>query len=41
MPDVRELVLGRYPFIAPYRFANGQIQVLRVLHQRSERSEDW
>lgn len=41
MPDVRELVLGRYPFIAPYRFANGQIQVLRVLHQRSERSQDW
>jgi plasmid stabilization system protein ParE len=41
MPDIRELVLGRYPFIAPYRFANGQIQVLRVLHQRSERSQDW
>ncbi|WP_081504803.1 type II toxin-antitoxin system RelE/ParE family toxin [Pseudomonas sp. GM78] len=41
MPDVRELVLGRYPFIAPYRFANGHIQVLRVLHQRSERSQDW
>lgn len=41
MPDVRELVLGRYPFIAPYRFANGQVQVLRVLHQRSERSQDW
>ncbi|RKS23466.1 plasmid stabilization system protein ParE [Pseudomonas sp. WPR_5_2] len=41
MPDVRELILGRYPFIAPYRFAHGQIQVLRVLHQRSERSQDW
>jgi plasmid stabilization system protein ParE len=41
MPDVRELVLGRYPFIAPYRVANGQVQVLRVLHQRSERSQDW
>jgi toxin ParE1/3/4 len=41
MPDIRELVLGRYPFIAPYRFANGQIQVLRVLHQCSERSQDW
>ncbi|WP_150769634.1 type II toxin-antitoxin system RelE/ParE family toxin [Pseudomonas fluorescens] len=41
MPDVRELVLGRYPFIAPYRFAHGQIQVLRLLHQRSERSLDW
>jgi plasmid stabilization system protein ParE len=41
MPDVRELVLDRYPFIAPYRFANGQIQVLRVLHQRMARSQDW
>ncbi|WP_137804734.1 type II toxin-antitoxin system RelE/ParE family toxin [Pseudomonas sp. G(2018)] len=41
MPDVRELVPGRYPFIAPYRYAQGQIQVLRVLHQRSERSQDW
>ncbi|MDR6606634.1 type II toxin-antitoxin system RelE/ParE family toxin [Pseudomonas synxantha] len=41
MPDVRELVLDRYPFIAPYRFAHGQIQVLRVLHQRMERSQDW
>jgi plasmid stabilization system protein ParE len=41
MPDVRELVLGRYPFIAPYRFSQGQVQVLRVLHQRSERSQDW
>ncbi|MGF6088101.1 type II toxin-antitoxin system RelE/ParE family toxin [Pseudomonas sp. 18173] len=41
MPDVRELVLGRYPFIAPYRFSQGQVQVLRVLHHRSERSQDW
>jgi plasmid stabilization system protein ParE len=41
MPDVRELIVGQYPFIAPYRFVQGQIQVLRVLHQRSERSQDW
>jgi toxin ParE1/3/4 len=43
MPDVRELVLGQYPFIAPYRLMNGQIQVLRVLHQRerAERPQDW
>lgn len=41
MPDMRELVFSRYPFIAPYRFAQGQIQVLRVLHQRSQRSQDW
>lgn len=41
MPDVRELVLDRYPFIAPYRLSQGKIQVLRVLHQRMERSQDW
>jgi plasmid stabilization system protein ParE len=41
MPDVRELVLDRYPFVAPYRFSQNQIQVLRVLHQRMERSQDW
>ncbi|WP_085724443.1 type II toxin-antitoxin system RelE/ParE family toxin [Pseudomonas sp. R37(2017)] len=41
LPDVRELVLGHYPFIAPYRFSQGQVQILRVLHQRSERSRDW
>ncbi|WP_273921379.1 type II toxin-antitoxin system RelE/ParE family toxin [Pseudomonas sp. TNT2022 ID1044] len=41
MPDVRELVLDRYPFIAPYRFSQGTIQVLRVLHQPMERSQDW
>ncbi|WP_421139361.1 type II toxin-antitoxin system RelE/ParE family toxin [Pseudomonas sp. NFX15] len=40
MPDVRELVFGHYPFIAPYRFSQGQVQVLRVQHQRSERSQD-
>jgi plasmid stabilization system protein ParE len=41
VPDVRELVFGRYPFIAPYRLMHGQIQVLRVLHQRAERSQNW
>ena len=41
MPDVRELVLGSYPFIAPYRLVHGQVQVLRILHQRAERSQDW
>jgi plasmid stabilization system protein ParE len=41
VPDVRELVLGRFPFIAPYRLIDDQIQVLRVLHQRTERLQDW
>jgi toxin ParE1/3/4 len=41
MPDVRELVINSYPFIAPYRLMNGQIQILRLLHQRAERAQDW
>jgi plasmid stabilization system protein ParE len=40
-PDVRELVSGRYPFVAPFRLMHGQIQVLRVLHQRAERLQNW
>jgi toxin ParE1/3/4 len=40
-PDVRELVFTRYPFIAPYRVIRGEIQVLRVLHQGTERLQDW
>lgn len=41
VPDTRELVLSRFPFIAPYRLIHGEIQILRILHQRTERSEDW
>ena len=41
MPDLRELVITEYPFIAPYRLMHRQIQVLRVLHQRTERIQDW
>ena len=41
MPDIRELVLSRLPFIAPYRVVGRQIQILRILHERNERSEDW
>lgn len=40
-PDIRELVLTRYPFVAPYRLVQGQLQILRILHQRSERPQDW
>ena len=36
-PDIREFVFTRYPYVAPYRVANGQLQILRVLHQRTER----
>ncbi|WP_085637440.1 MULTISPECIES: type II toxin-antitoxin system RelE/ParE family toxin [unclassified Pseudomonas] len=41
LPDIRELVVSRYPFVAPYRFVQGQVQVLRILHQRTERPQDW
>lgn len=40
-PDIRELVLTRYPFVAPYRLMHGQLQILRILHQRTERPQDW
>ena len=40
VPDIRELVLTR-TFVAPYRLKHGQLQVLRILHQRTERRQDW
>ncbi|WP_419736520.1 type II toxin-antitoxin system RelE/ParE family toxin [Pseudomonas sp. COR18] len=40
-PDVRELIFARYPFIAPYRLRYDEVQVLRILHQRTERAEEW
>lgn len=39
--DIRELVPVEIPFIAPYRCVAGQVQILRVLHQRSERPQQW
>ncbi|MNZ72584.1 MULTISPECIES: type II toxin-antitoxin system RelE/ParE family toxin [unclassified Pseudomonas] len=41
VPDVRELVLNQIPFVVPYRVTQGQVQVLRILHQRSERTQEW
>lgn len=35
-PGVRELMLTKYPYIVPYRVSDHQVQVLRVLHQRTE-----
>jgi plasmid stabilization system protein ParE len=40
-PDVREVVITRYPFLAPYRVVNDEIQILRVVHQRAEHPSDW
>jgi hypothetical protein len=38
-PGVRELVFPRLPFVAPYRVNKHQVQILRVLHQRTERGK--
>ena len=40
-PDVRELILTKFPFIAPYRLMHNEVQVLRILHQSTERQENW
>jgi toxin ParE1/3/4 len=41
VPDVRELALNQLPFVAPYRLVLGQVQILRILHQRTERNQEW
>lgn len=40
-PGVREVVITRYPFIAPYRFEHGEIQILRVVYQSARHAKDW
>lgn len=40
-PDVREVVFTRYPFLAPYRVKDDRVQILRVVHQRSQHPSDW
>jgi toxin ParE1/3/4 len=32
VPGTRELVIPKTPFIVPYRFAGGTLQILRVYH---------
>lgn len=41
LPDTRELILSRYPFLAAYRVKQDRVEVLRILHQHSERFSDW
>ncbi|MFK3973081.1 type II toxin-antitoxin system RelE/ParE family toxin [Pseudomonas sp. NPDC087358] len=36
LPDVRELMFGNLPYVAPYRINKGEVQILRVLHQRTD-----
>lgn len=41
VPGVRELIMTHVPFLAAYRVMQDEIQVLRVVHQRAARTEDW
>ena len=34
IPNTRELVIDRYPYIVPYRVIGDELQVLRVFHTR-------
>nr|WP_232922922.1 type II toxin-antitoxin system RelE/ParE family toxin [Pseudomonas syringae] len=36
-PDVRELVLTRYPFVVSYVVRTQVVFIVRVLHERNER----
>ncbi|KPY91117.1 hypothetical protein ALO43_200258 [Pseudomonas tremae] len=36
-PDVRELVLTRYPFLVSYVVRSQVVFIVRVLHERNER----
>ena len=36
-PDVRELVLTRYPFVVSYIFRHEVVFIARILHERNER----
>lgn len=39
-PDVRELVLTRYPFIVAYHVAHETVSIVRILHEHNERNRD-
>lgn len=41
VPDIRELILTKIPFLVPYRVIGNSIQVLRVIHQHTEQAGDW
>lgn len=41
VPDVRELVIQRWPFLAPYRVVATGIEALRVHHQRKQHPLQW
>ncbi|MBC3300194.1 type II toxin-antitoxin system RelE/ParE family toxin [Pseudomonas sp. SWRI18] len=41
VPDCRELIITTYPYRATYSLQGDRVMVFRILHQHSERREDW
>jgi plasmid stabilization system protein ParE len=41
VPNTRELVIDRYPFIVPYRVVGDELHVLRVFHTRRKPPKAW
>jgi len=41
VPNTRELVMDRYPFVVPYRVVGGELQVLRIFHTRRKPPKAW
>jgi toxin ParE1/3/4 len=41
VPNTRELVIDRYPFVLPYRVVGDEVQVLRVFHTRRKLPKVW
>ena len=37
----RELVIGKYPFIVPYKVESAEIQILRVFHTSQRLPDSW
>lgn len=37
----RELVIGRYPYIIPFRVVGKEIQILRVFHTKRKPPRKW
>jgi plasmid stabilization system protein ParE len=41
VPNTRELVIDRYPYIVPYRVIGDELQLLRVFHTRRKPPKSW
>lgn len=41
VPNTRELVIDRYPFVIPYRVVGDELHVLRVFHTRRKQPKVW